>query len=167
MQHERENISVPLVRSYIKFLCNAFILNKVGRYDIHGKQLLSTNEKYYFEDLGLRNFLSAGKRAVDIEKLIENAVYLHLRRLGYSIYVGILKNSEIDFVAQKGDETIYIQATYLLSEEATINREFGNLMAVKNNYPKYVISMDPFQSETNYEGIKHIHLRTFLSMTTF
>jgi len=162
MQHERENVSQPLVRSYMDFLCNAFILNRVNRYDIHGKQLLSTNEKYYFEDLGLRNALTSGNRAVDIEKLIENAVYLHLLRLGYKVYVGTLRNGEVDFVASKGDDTVYIQATYLLSEESTVKREFGNLEEIKNNYPKYVVSMDPFQSEANFEGIRHLHLRTFL-----
>lgn len=162
MQHERENVNPPLVRSYMDFLCNAFILNKVNRYDIHGKQLLSTNEKYYFEDLGLRNALTSGNRAVDIDKLIENAVYLHLLRLGYKVYVGTLRNGEIDFVANKGDDTVYVQATYLLSEESTVKREFGNLKDIKNNYPKYVVSMDPFQTESNLEGIRHLHLRSFL-----
>jgi predicted AAA+ superfamily ATPase len=137
----------------------------VNRYDISGKQLLASNEKYYFEDLGLRNMLTSGRRAVDIEKVIENAVYLHLVRIGYAVYVGTLKRGEIDFVAVKGDETVYIQASYLLGEEATIQREFGNLLAINNNFPKYVISMDPFQTESNYEGIKHLHLRTFLRMT--
>lgn len=167
MQHEKENINAPLIRSYMNFLCNAFVLNKVRRYDIHGKQLLSSNEKYYFEDMGLRNVLSSGKRAVDIEKLIENAVYLHLRRLGYSVYVGILRNCEIDFVAQKGEEVLYIQVAYLLSEETTIQREFGNLKVINNDYPKYVVSLDPFQSESNYEGIRHLNLRTFLKMGKF
>ncbi|MDE7387959.1 MAG: ATP-binding protein [Muribaculaceae bacterium] len=164
MQHERENVSSALVRSYMDFLCNAYILNKVRRYDIHGKQLLTNNEKYYFEDLGLRNALTSGNRAVDIEKLIEGAVYLHLLRLGYNVYVGTLHNGEIDFVANKGDETVYVQATYLLSDESTIKREFGNLMEIKNNYPKYVVSMDPFQAESNLDGIRHLHLRSFLKM---
>jgi predicted AAA+ superfamily ATPase len=137
----------------------------VNRYDISGKQLLASNEKYYFEDLGLRNMLISSRRAVDIEKVIENAVYLHLIRMGYAVYVGILKQCEVDFVAVKGEETAYIQVTYLLSEEGTIQREFGNLLMINNNYPKYVISMDPFQSESNYEGVKHIHLRSFLKMT--
>lgn len=162
MQHERENVNPPLVRSYMDFLCNAFILNKVSRYDIHGKQLLANNEKYYFEDLGLRNALTSGNRAVDIEKLIEGAVYLHLLRLGYTVYVGTLRNGEVDFVANKGDDTVYVQATYLLSDDSTIKREFGNLKEIKNNYPKYVVSMDPFQSEANFEGIRHLHLRSFL-----
>jgi hypothetical protein len=144
------------------FLCNAYILNKVNRYDISGKQLLTSNEKYYFEDLGLRNMLTSGRRAVDIEKLIENAVYLHLLRMGYKVYVGTLKKGEVDFVAVKGDETAYVQATYLLSGEDTVQREFGRLMEIENNYPKYVISMDPFQTESNYEGIQHLHLRNFL-----
>lgn len=166
MQHERENVNPPLVRSYMDFLCNAYILNKVRRYDIHGKQLLSTNEKYYFEDLGLRNSLTSGNRAIDIEKLIENVIYLHLLRLGYTVYVGTLRNGEIDFVANKGNDTIYIQATYILSGESTIEREFGNLKEIKNNYPKYVVSMDPFQAESNLEGINHLHLRTFLKKDT-
>lgn len=164
LQHEKESINPPLVRAYMGFLCNAYILNKVSRYDISGKQLLTTNEKYYFEDLGLRNMLTSGRRAIDIEKIIENAVYLHLLRMGYKVYVGTLKNSEIDFVATKGEETVYLQATYLLSEESTIQREFGNLLEINNNYPKYVVSMDPFQTESNYEGIKHLHLRNFLKM---
>ena len=89
-------------------------------------------------------------------------MYLHLLRLGYKVYVGTLRNGEVDFVASKGDDTVYIQATYLLSEESTVKREFGNLEEIKNNYPKYVVSMDPFQSEANFEGIRHLHLRTFL-----
>ena len=167
MHHEKEIVNPALVRSYMGFLCNAFILNRVNRYDIHGKQLLSNNEKYYFEDLGLRNVLTSGGRATDIEKLIENAIYLHLRRMGYAVFVGVLRNGEVDFVATKGEEIVYVQATYLLSEEATIKREFGNLLAISNNYPKYVVSMDPFQPESNYEGIKHLHLRSFLTMKQF
>jgi hypothetical protein len=165
LQHEKESVNPAQIRIYLGFLSNAYILNKVNRYDISGKQLLASNEKYYFEDLGLRNMLTSGRRAVDIEKVIENTVYLHLVRIGYAVYVGTLKRGEIDFVAVKGDETVYIQASYLLGEEATIQREFGNLLAINNNFPKYVISMDPFQTESNYEGIKHLHLRTFLRMT--
>jgi hypothetical protein len=164
MLHERESVNSALVRSYVGFLCNAFILNRVGRYDIHGKQLLSTNDKYYFEDLGIRNTLTSGNRAIDIEKLIENAVYLHLIRMGYRVYVGVLRNSEVDFVAVKGDEVVYLQATYLLSDESTVKREFGNLLEIKNNHPKYVISMDPFQAESNVDGVKHLHLRSFLKL---
>jgi hypothetical protein len=160
--HEKETVNPPLVRAYMGFLCNAYILNKVNRYDISGKQLLANNEKYYFEDLGLRNMLTSGRRAVDIEKLIENAVYLHLLRMGYKVYVGTLKRGEVDFVAIKGEEIAYVQATYLLSGEDTVQREFGRLMEIENNYPKYVISMDPFQSESNYEGIQHLYLRNFL-----
>jgi predicted AAA+ superfamily ATPase len=110
--------------------------------------------------------LTSGRRAVDIEKLIENAVYLHLLRMGYKVYVGTLKKGEVDFVAVRGDETVYVQATYLLSGEDTVQREFGRLMEIENNYPKYVISMDPFQAESNYEGIQHLHLRHFLRIET-
>ena len=98
----------------------------------------------------------------DIEKRIENAVYLHLLRLGYTVHVGQLRNAEIDFVAEKGEQTLYIQVAYLIADEETEKREFGNLQAIKNNYPKMVISMNPLNSISDVEGIKHIHLRHFL-----
>ena len=167
MLHEKEEIPAPTVRSYMRSLCNAYIINKVERWDIHGKQLLSSNDKYYFEDLGLRNILTSGNRKRDIEKLIENAVYLHLKGCGYKVNVGMLRNGEIDFVASRGNERIYFQVTYLLHDDATFEREFGNLQKIKDNYPKYVISMDPLYSQSSYEGINHISLRDFLTRTSF
>ena len=120
------------------------------------------NDKYYFGDIGIRNTLIQGGLVQSMEKVIENAVYLHLARLGYNIYVGYLQKAEIDFVATKGDQTIYIQATYLLANEETVAREFGNLALIKDNFPKYVVSMDNLYSGTNYQGIRHLHLRDFL-----
>ncbi|MCM1451481.1 MAG: ATP-binding protein [Clostridium sp.] len=148
--------------NYLKAASNAYIINKVQRYDIHGKRLLESNDKYYFEDLGLRNLLVGSNRSKDIEKVMENAVYIHLKNLGYKVTVGTLPMGEIDFVAEKGGKTIYIQVAYLLTNEATIEREFGNLMKIQDNYPKYVVSMDPISTQKDYEGIKHLQLGAFL-----
>ncbi|WP_290236683.1 DUF4143 domain-containing protein, partial [Muribaculum intestinale] len=148
--------------NYLKAASNAYIINKVPRYDIHGKRLLETNDKYYFEDLGLRNMLAGQNRTGDIEKVIENAVYLHLKNLGYKISVGTLPNGEIDFVAEKGGTSVYIQVAYLIADDKTKEREFGNLLKIQDNYPKYVISMNPMLRPQNYEGIKHLTLRQSL-----
>ena len=164
LRSQGENLSSVIIQNYLKYLCNAYLTYRVQRYDIHGKQLLESNDKYYFEDLGIRNKLVRTRQTNDIEKRIENAVYLHLLRLGYNVHVGQLRNAEIDFVAEKGEETIYIQVAYLIADEETEKREFGNLQAIKNNHPKMVISMNPLNSISDVEGIKHIHLRHFLSM---
>lgn len=148
--------------NYLKAATNAFIINKVRRYDIHGKRLLDTIDKYYFEDLGLRNLLVGSNRTRDIEKVMENAVYLHLKKSGYSVQVGTLPNGEIDFVAEKEGKTIYIQVAYLLADDSTVQREFGNLMKIPDNYPKYVVSMDAITKPGDYDGITHMPLRLFL-----
>lgn len=153
--------------NYLKAASNAYIINKVQRYDIHGKRMLESTDKYYFEDLGLRNLLIGSNRAKDIEKVMENAVYLHLRNLGYRVMVGTLPNGEIDFVAEKGGKNIYIQVAYMLTNDSAIEREFGNLMKISDNYPKYVISMDPISKPRDYDGITHIPLRTFLLSESF
>lgn len=152
--------------NYLAAAANAYIVNKVRRYDIHGKRLLESNDKYFFEDLGLRNLLVGSNRTKDIEKLMENAVYLHLKSLGYRVDVGALPNGEIDFVAGKGGKTIYIQVAYLLTNDATVEREFGNLMKIPDNYPKYVVSMDPIVKPRDFEGITHLPLRAFLLAET-
>lgn len=153
--------------NYLKAAANAYIINKVPRYDLHGKRLLESTEKYYFEDLGLRNLLVGSNRAADIEKLMENAVYLHLKNLGHKVTVGTLPSGEIDFVAQKGGKTIYVQVVYLLTNEATISREFGNLLKIADNYPKYVVTRDPLTKSMDYSGITRISLRQFLLQETF
>ena len=129
--------------------------------------VFETNAKYYFEDLGLRNSLSGHRHSNDIEKLIENAVYLHLKGLGYKIAVGLFRKAEIDFVAEKRDTTIYVQACYLLASEETIEREFGNLELLPDNYPKYVVSMDRWLPDSNHNGIHHLSLREFLLRDSF
>jgi hypothetical protein len=153
--------------NYLKAAANAYIVNKVSRYDIHGKRLLETNDKYYFEDLGLRNLLVGGNRDKDIEKVMENAVYLHLKNLGYKVNIGSLPNGEIDFVAEKEGKTVYFQVAYLLTDSATQKREFGNLMKIQDNYPKYVVSMNPITTPKDYEGITHSPLRIFLLTDKF
>ena len=162
LKSQRVDSSTKVIINYLNYLCNAFIIHRVNRYDIHGKRLFEVNDKYYFGDIGIRNTLVQGGLVQSMEKVIENAVYLHLARLGYNIYVGYLQKAEIDFVATKGDQTIYIQATYLLANEETVAREFGNLALIKDNFPKYVVSMDNLYSGTNYQGISHLHLRDFL-----
>jgi len=165
LKSQQVDSSTKVILNYLEYLCNAYIIHRVNRYDIHGKRLFELNDKFYFEDIGIRNSLVASGRTSSIEKVIENVIYLHLVRLGYEVTVGQLQKTEIDFIAQKKDETIYIQATYLLATEETIDREFGNLMLIRDNHPKMVISMDDYFDGTNYQGIRHYHLRQFLLTT--
>ena len=153
--------------NYLKSASNAYIVNKVQRYDIHGKKLLETNDKFYFEDLGLRNSLVGSDRTKDMEKVMENAAYLHLKGLGYKVSVGTLQNGEIDFVAEKNGKTVYFQIAYLLADDKTIEREFGNLLTIKDNYPKYVVTMDPISKPKDYDGVTHLSLRQMLTTDSF
>ena len=164
MKSQGESIASAAITNYISFLCEAYILHKVNRYDIHGKRIFETNDKFYFEDNGIRNAIAGGTREGDIEKVIENIIYQHLIRLGYQVYVGQLQAGEIDFVCTKpGGERIYVQASYIIADDATREREFGNLRAIKDNYPKYVISMTPLLTKNDNDGITHLHLRKFLT----
>ena len=163
MKSQGESITSTVIINYISFLCEAYILHKVNRFDIHGKRIFETNDKFYFEDNGIRNALAGGTREGDIEKVIENIIYQHLIRLGYQVYVGQLQAGEIDFVCTKPDgQRIYVQASYIIADMATREREFGNLRAINDNYPKYVISMTPLLTRNDDNGIKHLHLRKFL-----
>lgn len=163
MKSQGESITSTVIINYISFLCEAYILHKVNRFDIHGKRILETNDKFYFEDNGIRNALAGGTREGDIEKVIENIIYQHLIRLGYQVYVGQLQAGEIDFVCTKPDgQRIYVQASYIIADMATREREFGNLRAINDNYPKYVISMTPLLTRNDDNGITHLHLRKFL-----
>lgn len=164
MKSQGDNITSTVVINYIKYLCDAYILHRVNRYDIHGKKLFESNDKYYFEDNGIRNALAGGSREGDIEKVIENIIYNHLIRLGYDVTVGQLQAGEIDFVCTKPEgQRIYVQASYIIADEYTRKREFGNLRAINDNYPKYVISMTPLVSRQDSDGITHLHLRRFLT----
>ena len=163
MKSQGESITSTVIINYISFLCEAYILHKVNRFDIHGKRIFETNDKFYFEDNGIRNALAGGTREGDIEKVIENIIYQHLIRLGYQVYVGQLQAGEIDFVCTKPDgQRIYVQASYIIADMATREREFGNLRAINDNYPKYVISMTPLLTRNDDNGIIHLHLRKFL-----
>ena len=164
MKSQGEAITSTAIINYISFLCEAYILHKVNRYDIHGKRIFETNDKFYLEDNGIRNAIAGGTREGDIEKVIENIIYQHLIRLGYQVYVGQLQAGEIDFVCTKpGGERIYVQASYIIADDATREREFGNLRSIKDNYPKYVISMAPLLTKNDDDGITNLHLRKFLT----
>ena len=161
-----QRINIPSIRvlEYLKYLENAFFLIRTRRADLKGKRILEIGDKFYFEDLGLRNSILGFKRE-DIGKLIENVILLHMRQQGFAVYTGEQGDKEIDFVCDKNQQRIYIQAAYLLENEKTIQREFGNLLSIKDNFPKYVVTMDPIKFD-NEKGIYHLQLREFL-MTSF
>lgn len=163
MKSQGENISSNLVLLYKSFYQEAYLLNAVSRYDIHGKRILESNEKIYWDDLGLRNLKAEGGIDSYIEKVIENAVYKHLCFLGYKVQVGVLGAGEVYFVCTKPDKTAYVQVTYLMGDQSTRNREFGPLEKIRDNHPKYVISATPFLTARDENGIKHISLREFLT----
>lgn len=164
MKSQGDNITSTAIINYTKYLCDAYLIHRVNRYDIHGKKLFESNDKFYFEDNGLRNTLAGGSREGDIEKVIENIVYNHLIRLGFEVTVGQLQAGEVDFVCKKPDgHRAYVQASYIIADDATREREFGNLRAIKDNYPKYVVSMTPLVNRQDSDGITHLHLRRFLT----
>lgn len=164
MKARKSAVSTDLVIAYLRYLCDAYITDAVKRFNIHGRKLLETNEKYYFVDHGIRNALMGWNREGDIEKIIENIVCNELRRRGYSVTVGTLQAGEIDFVAEQiAGGRVYIQVCYLIADELTRKREFGNLLAINDNYPKYVISMTPMVKRQDFNGITHLSLREFLT----
>ncbi len=163
MKSQGQSITATTIIEYTKYLAEAYILHKVNRYDIHGKKLFDSNDKFYFEDHGLRNALVGGNREGDIEKIIENIIYQQLIRMGYEVTIGQLQAGEIDFVcSKKGGKRFYVQASYIIADEETRRREFGNLASIMDNYPKYVISMTPLVTKNDDNGITHLGLRTFL-----
>ncbi|MBR4708884.1 MAG: ATP-binding protein [Bacteroidaceae bacterium] len=164
MKAQGESVTSTVIINYTKNLSDAYLIHKVNRYDIHGKKQFESNDKFYFEDNGLRNTLAGGSREGDIEKVIENVIYNHLVRLGYEVTVGQLQAGEIDFVCNKPEgQRVYVQASYLIADDATRAREFGHLQAIKDNYPKYVISMTPLVDRQDSDGITHLSLRRFLT----
>ena len=152
-------ITNKTVGTYMGYLCDAFAFYKVRRYDIRGKKYLKSGEKYYLADHAFKYAL-LGTRDMDWGRVYENMVAIELLRRGYEVYVGVLYKKEIDFVAIKRSEKLYIQVTYLLASEETIQREFGVYDTVRDNFPKYVVSMDEFDMSRN--GIKHRNIRDFL-----
>lgn len=162
MKSQQENVSANLILLYRGFFAEAFLLDIVSRYDIHGKKIFESNEKIYWDDLGLRNLKAEGGMDSYIEKVIENAIYKHLCFLGYEVKVGVLNAGEVDFVCTKPGKTVYVQASYIIAEESTRNREFGPLEKIRDNHPKYVISATPLLTQRDENGITHLSLRNFL-----
>ena len=158
---EHRSTTVDTILNYISYCCDAYLFYKVKREDIQGKQLLATNEKYYLVDHGVREAVFGGNLR-DINLILENIVYIEALRRGYDVTVGRIDNKEIDFICKKRDEKIYIQVTYLLASEETIEREFGAYENIQDNYPKYVVSLDEF--DMSRAGIKHKNIREFLQI---
>lgn len=161
LKSQRTNIAPNQVQLYIQHLTNAFLVHQVSRYDIEGKRVFEVGEKYYFEDMGIRNALW-GYKVQDMGKIMENIVFNQLVISGFKVTVGVLGDNEIDFIANKNGEKIYIQVALTLYDEKTIEREFGNLQKIRDNYPKIVVTMDSFEGNT-IEGIRTMDLRSFLS----
>lgn len=166
LKSQKASKNVSVVINYLSFLGQAYFVNAVKRKEISGKKIFETGEKYFFEDIGLRNAIG-GFKPNDIGKMLENLVYNQLCFLGFRVFVGKEGDKEIDFIAEKNGEYCYFQVAYLLNNENAIKREFGNLQMVKDNYPKYVITMDELPLNTSYKGIKHIHLLKFLCTKEF
>jgi predicted AAA+ superfamily ATPase len=160
LKSQRINMASNQVQTYSDYLVNAFLIHRVSRYDLIGKRIFETGEKYYFENLGIRNALW-GYRLEDRGKIMENVVYNHLLFRGYQVQVGNLGSLEIDFVAQRAGEKLYLQVALSINEPQTMEREFGNLKKINDNFPKMVITLDAFQGNTN-EGIQAVDLRSFL-----
>ncbi|MES2446027.1 MAG: ATP-binding protein [Bacteroidota bacterium] len=160
LKSQQVKIAPNQIQLYNQYLSNAYIIHDVERYDLIGKRIFEFGSKFYFENLGIRNAI-IGYRPNDIGKLLENIVYNHLLYLGYDIKVGAYATKEIDFVCKRNGELLYIQVALRLDAEDTIKREFGNLLAIADNYPKYVITNDNFEG-TSYQGVKHVNIREFL-----
>ena len=159
LKSQRQKVSVQSVIEYLGHLEAAFLIHRTPRYDIQGRRIFEIGEKIYFEDLGIRTALR-GWRQADLGKVVENAVYLKLIQDGWKPRVGVLGEREIDFVATKGDRVVYIQAALTVATDETREREFGNLLQIEDNHPKYVVSLDPIRADDR--GVRHLSLREFL-----
>jgi len=161
LKSQHINIAPNQVQTYTGYLCNAFLVQRSERYDLEGKRIFETGEKYYFENLGLRNAI-IGYKPSDMNQLVENAIYNHLCFHGYDVKTGQIGKLEVDFVAEKQHEKLYVQAAWRLDLQKTIDREFGNLRKIPDHYPKMVVSLDDFKGNS-IEGVRHIGLKDFLS----
>lgn len=157
---QQRKVDINTIYNYLEALQGAFIIQRVPRYDIKGKELLQTNEKYYVSDLSLIYALMGYKDRL-IAGALENLVYWELVRRGYEVYVGKQEDKEVDFVALRREEKMYIQVAYQLASQATVDREFSPLLAINDHYPKYVVTMDNLWQD-NIEGIRHKHIVDFL-----
>ena len=167
LKSQGSKVTNDIASKYIKSVCNALIVDSMFRYDIHGKRIFELIEKYYFSDHGIRNCIVNEMPNVfgSIEKILENVVRHHLLVQNFEVYVGVLPSGEIDFVAKRREQVLYFQVAFKLSGADTIKREFGNLRAIRDDYPKYVVTMEDITGPLkDYPGINHIHLRDFLKM---
>jgi predicted AAA+ superfamily ATPase len=160
LKSENRNIDIETVYSYLSQLERAYIIHRCSRYDVQGKELLKTQEKFYLADTAFR-YSVLGYTQASVATMLENVVYLELLRRGYTVYVGKLDDAEIDFIATKQEEKLYIQVTQQIASSTTEKREYGRLLTIHDNYPKYVLCTDAFAGG-NYEGIKTMHIADFL-----
>lgn len=161
LKSEHRKVSNDTVLNYLNACTTAYLFYKIPRQDLLGKKLLSINEKYYVVDHGLREAVY-GHNARDIDQILENIVCLELLRRGYTVTIGKAGNFEVDFIAEKGNRKCYVQVTYLLASPETIEREFRVYKDIKDNYPKYVVSMD--ELDFSQDGIQHYNIRKFLRL---
>lgn len=161
LKSEQRIVAPETILNYIKYCCDAYLFYQVKREDLQGKRILASNEKYYIADHGIREAVYGGN-ARDINSILENMVYLEILRRGYEVTVGKIGDKELDFACDKCGEKLYIQVAYLLASEETVAREFGVYNGVRDNFPKYVVSLDEFDMSRN--GIKHRNIREFLLM---
>ena len=161
LKNEQHTVAPETILNYIKYCCDAYLFYQVKREDLQGKQILSSNEKYYIADHGIREAVFGGNMK-NINLILENMIYLEALRRGYHVTVGKAGDKEIDFVCDKRGEKLYIQVAYLLASDETISREFGAYDTIRDNFPKYVVSLDEFDMSRN--GIKHCNIRDFLLM---
>ena len=165
LKSERRTIDNETVYSYLEKLENAYILHRCSRYDIQGKELLKTQEKFYIADTALR-YSVLGYTQTSVAAMLENVVYLELRRRGYSVNIGKTPDGEIDFIAEKQSEKLYVQVTKEIKTPETEQREYSRLLEIHDNYPKYLLTTDNFAGG-NYEGIKTMHIADFLLSKDF
>ncbi|MEF2176015.1 MAG: ATP-binding protein [Candidatus Absconditabacteria bacterium] len=161
IKSKKIKIGTNKILDYINHACNVVLINKVKRKDIIGKKIFEINDKYYFTDIGIRNVLLGGYKQVDIGKIIENIVFLRFKSHSYKINIGKIKENEIDFIVEKNGDIKYIQVAYIIDSEKNRKREFENLIDIKDNYEKIVLSLDDF-IEGNYKGIKHYNLIDYI-----
>ena len=159
LKSEQRTVAVETILNYIKYCCDAYLFYQVKRQKVQGKQILSSNEKYYIADHGIREAVFGGNTR-DINLVLENIIYIELLRRGYTVTVGRVGEREVGFVCDKRNEKLYVQVAYLLASEDTIDREFGAYHSIKDNFPKYVVTMD--ELDMSRDGIKHRNIRDFL-----
>ncbi len=160
LKSQQLTVSTATILDYLHFLESSYLVHRVKRYDIVGRRIFEINDKFYFEDLGLRHTLKPFDSA-EVNKYIENMVFKHISINGFQVYVGKIGEREIDFIGTKGSDVIYVQVALTVSDPKTFEREFGNLLMIKDNHSKYVVSLDEY-AVGNHQGIKHLNLRDFL-----